>query len=156
MSTAAKNTPFVDLLNRFPLDQLEEERAKVQEQMAQLDTVARLLDYAISARRATDGASTATGPAEAAARPPQIYATPPLRTRVLSIMAEGGPDRHWSPAEIHAALEARNWAPQTAAARSQISNRLRELLAAGQIEKLGKGRYVVKGVPQELPAAPAT
>src|SRR6266508_1438957 len=52
--------PFLDLLNGFPLEQLEDEQAKVAEQIAQLNTAKQLLDLAISARKAANGVGRTT------------------------------------------------------------------------------------------------
>jgi hypothetical protein len=139
--------PFLDLLNSFSLEQLEEERAKLREQMTQWNTAAELLDLAISARKAANGArqdetvSVPGATATATAPPPRIGAKPPLKKAILAVMAGGGRNYEWSPTEIHAALDEHGWAPQTDSARSQISNRLRDLVKSGQLRKPRPGRY---------------
>jgi len=147
---------FLDLLNRFSLEQLEEERAKLRAQIAQLNTASQLLDLAINVRTAANGqqddkvipappaTAGATGPA------PTVGGRPRLKEAILGVMAEGADAYEWRPAEIHAALEARGWAPQTASARSQISNRLGDLVEAGQLRKPRPGHYrLVRGESQD-------
>jgi hypothetical protein len=139
--------PFLDLLNRFPLEQLEDEQARVAEQIAQLNTAKQLLDLAISARKAANGAGRTT---QAIGRPTEtdtalpvapIGVRPRLKQAILAVMADGSPDHEWSPTEIHAVLDSRGWAPETDSARSQISNRLRDLVKSGQLRKPAPGRY---------------
>jgi hypothetical protein len=140
--------PFLDLLNRFPLKQLEEERDKVAGQIAQLNTARQLLDLAISARK-TDGSTQiiAVGQAKTteSALPitPAIGGRPPLKQAILAVLADGENGYQWTPKEIHAELENRGWAPTTAAARAQISNRLSNLVESGQVLKPEKGLYVL-------------
>jgi hypothetical protein len=146
--------PFIEVLNRFPVEQLEEELRKVMAQMTQLNTTAQLLRLAISAREATNGESRVEAPAadatasHPAPSPVMVTRRPKLKTAVVNVMADGEHGRAWSPTELHRALDERGWAPQTAAARSQISNRLRELVAVGKVDKIGKGLYVLVGTDE--------
>jgi hypothetical protein len=139
--------PFLDLLNQIRLEELEEELAKVESQIAQLNTARQLLDLAISARKAANGdrqdatISTPAAKATAIAPAPTIGVRPKLKQAILAVMADGAPGYGWSPTEIHSVLETRGWAPQTDSARSQISNRLRDLVKSGQLRKPEPGRY---------------
>lgn len=138
---SAPTGPFIDLLNRFPLPQLEEELEKVRGQIGQLDTAARLLELAIQARRASNGNSARIGTAVETDTAGSIGGVrPKLKTAILGVMQPGG-DRVWSPIELHQALAERGWAPTGSAARSQISNRLGDLVESGQVVKPEKGLY---------------
>lgn len=143
---SAPTGPFLDVLNRFPLDQLEDELAKVRGQMAQLNTAAQLLQLAIDTRRGANGSVTVNAPAASAtatAPDPEVATRPKLKSAILAVLTDGPRGRAWSPVEVHAALDERGWAPDTAHPRSQISNRLSDLVRSGQVEKTGKGRYVL-------------
>jgi hypothetical protein len=141
--------PFLDVINRFPLEQLMEEREKLRVQMAQLNTAAQLLDLAISARRAANGQQedkTIAAPsaeAVASAPAPTIGGRPRLKQAILRVMADTPPGTEWTPSELHSELENRGWAPTGTAARAQISNRLSDLVKSGQLDKPEKGRYVL-------------
>jgi hypothetical protein len=140
---------FLDLINGFSLEQLEEERDKLLVQMAAMTTATQLLELAISARRAANGDKTVSAPpAEATATAPApgltpIGARPRLKQAILRVMADGPKGHEWTPSELHSALDDRGWAPTGTAARAQISNRLGDLVEALQLAKPGKGRYVL-------------
>jgi hypothetical protein len=148
-------TPFMETLEGFSLKQLQSELANVEHRMTQLSRVAQLLELAITLRetaeqkyadgrtadvalRAPAASATATAPT-----PRRVGGRPPLRVAVLAVMTDGEPGYRWSPAEIHRALDARNWAPTGQAARAQISNRLADLVKAEQVERVAPGRYVL-------------
>jgi hypothetical protein len=140
--------PFLELLNGIPLEQLEEELAKIDSDLARLNTARQLLDLAISARKAANGdeaIATPSATAEATGRLTPIGTRPRLKQAILAVMAGAPSGYEWTPSDLHAALEARGWAPTTAAARSQISNRLGNLVESGQVRKPAKGLYVLVG-----------
>ena len=148
--------PFANAINQFSSSQLELEQARVRSQIAQLTTLDQLLELAISIRRASEPAgqlSTSRGKPVARGtsilRPPQIVGRPTLKTAILLVMSEGAPGYEWSPTAVHEELTKRGWAPETASARSQISNRLQDLVKTGQIIKPAQGRYMLAAATNE-------
>src|SRR4051812_13991988 len=115
------------VLGSLTAAELEDGIREVQQQIAELATRQELLQLLL---RAKQGASDSVIPAD-----PIQRGRPPLRAAILQVMAEGGA-REWGPSELHDALEGRGWAPTTKAARSQISNRLRDLVASGHVKKI--------------------
>lgn len=136
--------PFIELLNRFPLEQLEEELARVDANMAQLNTARQLLDLAIQARRAANGGTRGIDSGRGSDSA-SVGVRPPLKQAILAVMADGPAAYAWTPSEIHSALDDRGWAPTGTAARAQISNRLSGLVDKGQVGKPDKGKYVLLG-----------
>lgn len=136
------NTPFIELLHGYPLERLEAERDRVRAEVARLNTAMQLLDLAITMRAAETPRSSARATATVDGGSPTTRPRT-LRASVLAVMSDGAPGTEWTPTAIHQALDGRGWSPKGSAARSQISNRLRDLVSTGQVEKVGSGRYTL-------------
>jgi hypothetical protein len=117
-----------DLMKMKP-DEVRGALAQVQALMAQLDTFESLLMMV---------ADLAQGDGSNGAEPERIPQPRTLREAVIAIMSDG---KLWKPAEVLHALTDHGWAPNGSAARSQVSNRLRDMLKREEVTQAADGRY---------------
>jgi hypothetical protein len=136
--------------------ELVAELNEVQRQIAALNTHAELVQLVLRFKEATGttvrppaahakagaGSVTVAGGGSATVAATGGTDRPTLKAAILSLMADS-PHKVWTPTELHAALDAKGWAPEGTAARAQISNRLAALVKSMQVTKLGKGRYAL-------------
>ena len=148
MNSNPTDTATAKLLDGLTREELDEEINDVQRRMAELSTHLEFLQLALrlkeSRLRRDDRVEPGRLVDEAAALGAVAATTgpgrPPLKAAVLLVMGEA-PNKVWTPTELYAAVAARGWAPETASAKTQVSNALQRLRRSHQVKKVGTGRY---------------